>query len=93
MVPYGPVWSLMVLDGPIWSSMALNGTVWSGFYMGPHYVDFTFTFDTTLISLEMTEIWPEYVAQAFSPPPLNCQLRTPPGIGLNIIIIDTSYLH
>ena len=27
------------------------------FYMGPHYVDFIFAFDTTLIQLEMTEIW------------------------------------
>ena len=32
--------------------------------MGPNYVDFTFAFDTTLIRLEMTEIWPKYVAQA-----------------------------
>ena len=39
------------------------------FYMGPHYVDFTFAFDTTLIQLEMTEILPKYVAQAFLPPP------------------------
>ena len=39
------------------------------FLMGPHYVDFTFAFDTTLIRLEMTEIWPKYVAQAFLPPP------------------------
>ena len=39
------------------------------FYMGPHYVDFTFAFDTTLIRLEMTEIWPKYFA--------------PPWIGLN----------
>ena len=29
------------------------------FYTGPHYVDFTFAFDTTLIQLEMTEIWPK----------------------------------
>ena len=36
--------------------------------MGPHYVDFTFGFDTTLIQFEMTEIWPKCVAQA-SPPP------------------------
>ena len=35
------------------------------FFMGPHYVDFTFAFKTALIRLEMTEIWPEYVAQAF----------------------------
>ena len=50
------------------------------FYMGPHYVDLTFAFDTTLIRLEMTEIWPKYVAQAFLPP-LNRQLWTPPGLG------------
>ena len=36
-------------------------------------MDFTFAFDTTLVRLEMTEIWPKYVAQAF---------LTPPGIGL-----------
>ena len=45
------------------------------FYMGPHYVDFAFAFDTTLIRLEMTEIWPKYVAKAFLPPSLNRQLR------------------
>ena len=40
------------------------------YYMGPHYVNFTFAFDTTLIRLEMTELWPKYVAEAFlSPPP------------------------
>ena len=40
--------------------------------MGLHYVDFTFAFDATLIQLEMTEIWPKFVAQAFlSPPPLD----------------------
>ena len=38
-------------------------------YMGPHYLDFKFAFDTTLIRLEMTDIWPKYVAQAFLPPP------------------------
>ena len=38
------------------------------FYMGPYYVDFTFASDTTLIRLDMTEIWPKYVAQAFLPP-------------------------
>ena len=38
------------------------------FYMGTHYVDFTFAFDATQIWLEMTEIWPKYVAQAFLPP-------------------------
>ena len=43
--------------------------------MGLHYVDFTFAFDTTLIRLEMTEIWPKYVAKAFLPPSLNRQLR------------------
>ena len=45
----------------------------------PHYVDYTFAFDTSLIRLEITEIWPKYVAEAFSPHPLNCQLRTPLG--------------
>ena len=39
--------------------------------MGPYYVDFTFAFDTTLIRLEMTDIWPKCVAQAFLPPPLD----------------------
>ena len=48
------------------------------FYMGLHYVDFTFIFDTTLIRLEMTEIWPKKVAQAVLPP-LNRRLRNPPG--------------
>ena len=50
---------------------------WIFFYIGSHYVGFTFAFDTTLIRLEMTEIWPRYVEQAFLPPPLNLQLRTP----------------
>ena len=50
------------------------------FYMGSHYVEFTFAFDTTLIRLEMTELWPKY----FCPPPRNYQLRGPPGIGLRI---------
>ena len=50
--------------------------------MGPHFVDFTFAFDTTLIRLEMTEIRPKDLAQAFLPPPLNRHLRTPSGIGL-----------
>ena len=36
--------------------------------MGPHYVNSTFAFDTILIRLEMTEIWPKYVAQAILPP-------------------------
>ena len=52
------------------------------FYMGLHYVDFTYAFDTTLIRLEMTDIWPQYVAQAFLPPPLNRQL----WIGLRVTI-------
>ena len=39
------------------------------FYMGPHYVEFTFALNTTIIRLKITEIWPEYVAQAFLPPP------------------------
>ena len=50
------------------------------FYMGPHNVDFPFAFDTTLIRLKMTKIWPEYVAQAFLPhptPPRNRQLISP----------------
>ena len=38
--------------------------------MGLHYVYFIFAFDTTLIRLEMTEIWPKYVAEAFCPTPL-----------------------
>ena len=49
--------------------------------MVPHYVDFPYAFDTTLILLEMTEIWPEYVAQAFLPPPESSS-QNPPGIGL-----------
>ena len=52
------------------------------FCMGPHYVDFTLASDTTLIRIEMAEIWSKYVAQAFLPPPLNPQLRSPPWIGL-----------
>ena len=43
--------------------------------MGPHYVDFTFAFDPTLIRLEMTEIWPKYVDKVFLPLSLNLQLR------------------
>ena len=39
------------------------------FYMGLYYVDFTYAFDTTLIQLEMTEIWANYVSLAFLPPP------------------------
>ena len=56
--------------------------------MGPHYVDFTFAFDTNLIQLEMTEIWPEYVAQAFLPLPLNPHFRTPTGIGKSQVLRD-----
>ena len=33
------------------------------------------------IRASIEEIWPKYVAQAFLPPPLNRQLRTPPGLG------------
>ena len=33
----------------------------------PHYVDFTSAFDTTLIRLEMTERWPEHIAQVVLP--------------------------
>ena len=47
------------------------------FYMGTHYVDFTFAFNTPLIRLEMTELWPKYEAGVFAPPPLNRQLKTP----------------
>ena len=35
------------------------------FYIGPHIVKFTFAFDTTLIRLEMTKIWPK--VQSFLP--------------------------
>ncbi len=38
-------------------------------------MDFTFAFDTTLIRIEMTEIWPKYEGQAS--PPLNRQLMSP----------------
>ena len=51
------------------------------FLGGLHYVDFTFAFDTTLIQLEMTDIWPKYVAQAFLPP-LESSAQDPPWIGL-----------
>ena len=33
------------------------------FYIVLHYVEFKFAFDTTVIRLEMTAIWPEFVAQ------------------------------
>ena len=49
--------------------------------MGPHSVEFTFAFDTTLIQLEMTEIWPEYVAQAFLPPQELSAERSPRDSG------------
>ena len=52
----------------------------SFFYMGPHFVDFTFTFDTTLIRLEMTEIWPKYVAQTFFPPSPESSAQDPPPL-------------
>ena len=54
--------------------------------MGPHYVDFTFAFDTTLIRLEMTEIWQKYVAQAFLPPP-ESSAQDPPWIGLMCLTV------
>ena len=54
--------------------------------MGPHYVDFTFAFDTTLIRLEMTEIWPKYIEQVFLLPPPESSAQDPPWIGLNIKI-------
>ena len=34
------------------------------FLYGSHHVDFTFAFDTIIIRLEMTEIWPKYVAHS-----------------------------
>ena len=45
-------------------------------YMVPYFMELTFVFDTTLIRLEMTEIWPKFVGQAFfpSPSPLQSQL-------------------
>ena len=47
------------------TKIAITGPIFKSFAkMGPHYVDFTFAFDTTLLRLEMTEIWPKYVAQA-----------------------------
>ena len=49
--------------------------------MGPSFVDFTFAFDTTLIQLEITKIWPKYVAQTFLPP-LESSAQNPFGIGL-----------
>ena len=49
--------------------------------MGHRYVDFTFAFDTTLVQLEMTEIWPKYVAKAFLPAP-ELSAQDPPWIGL-----------
>ena len=51
--------------------MRLRGQFSKFFYMGLYYVVFTFAFDTTLIQLEMTEIWPKYLAQAFLSPPLD----------------------
>ena len=53
--------------------------------MGPQYVYFTFAFDTTLIRLEMTEIWPKYVAQAFLPFP-ESSAQDPPWIGLRTVV-------
>ena len=38
------------------------------FFMGPHFVEFTFAFDNIIIGPEMTEIWSKYVVQAFLPP-------------------------
>ena len=57
--------------------------------MRPHCADFTFAFDTTLIRLEMTEIWPENAAQAFSPPQELSAQRPPADmivIALNILL-------
>ena len=47
------------------------------FYIGPHNLDITFAFDTTLIQLDMTKIWPEYEAQAFLPPQESSAQRPP----------------
>ena len=57
------------------------------FYMGLHYVNFTFAFDTTLIRLEMTEIWPKYVAQAFLPNPPESSAQDPTWIGLKGVFV------
>ena len=37
-------------------------------YMGPHYVNFTFAFDTTLIQLKITKICPNMQRRHFCPP-------------------------
>ena len=57
-------------------------------YFGPHYMDFTFAFDTTLIQLEMTEIWPKYVAQAFLPSPESSAQELPTMDRGNRIFLD-----
>ena len=61
------------------------------FYMGPHYVDFAFAYDTTLIRLEMTEIWPKYVAQAFLPPLPESSAQDPPWIGLSKVLAESQF--
>ena len=58
------------------------------FYMGSHYVDFTFAFNTPLIRLEMTEIRPKYVAQALLPPPPESSAQDPPWIGLKGVLTN-----
>ena len=57
--------------------------------MGLHYVNFTFAFDTTLIPLEMTEIWSKYVAQAFLRP-AESSGQDPPWIGLRGWTLNTN---
>ena len=54
--------------------------------MGPHNADFPFAFDTTLIRLKMTKIWPEYVAQAFLPP-LESSAKSPPWDRVKVWIL------
>ena len=66
-----------------WTKIAITRSIFKilafFFYMGPHYVDFTFAFETSLIRLEMTEIWPENAAQAFLPPPGIVSSEAPRG--------------
>ena len=59
--------------------------------MGPHYEDFTFAFDTTLIRLEITEIWPEYVVQ--TSPPQESSAQRPPGDRVKYVFYVISYVH
>ena len=48
------------------------------FYMGPQFVDFTFAFDSTLIRLEMTKIWPEKCSTGVFAPHLESSAQNPP---------------